>query len=35
MSITVNGKTIETDEEGYLLNMDDWDESTPHEKCPG
>ncbi|MFO7593072.1 MAG: TusE/DsrC/DsvC family sulfur relay protein [Pseudomonadota bacterium] len=28
MSITVNGKTIETDEEGYLLNMNDWDEST-------
>lgn len=26
MSINVNGKTIETDEEGYLLNPNDWDE---------
>ncbi len=28
MSLTVNGKTIETDEEGYLLNPDDWDEDV-------
>jgi len=24
MSIEVNGKTIETDEEGYLVNRADW-----------
>lgn len=24
MSIEINGKTIEIDEEGYLLNRDDW-----------
>ncbi len=28
MSLTVNGKTIATDEEGYLLNPDDWDEDV-------
>lgn len=28
MSLTVNGKTIETDEQGYLLNPDDWDEEV-------
>jgi len=27
MTIEVNGKTIETDEEGYLINPDDWDEN--------
>lgn len=26
--LNVNGKTIETDEEGYLLNPDDWDEDV-------
>ncbi|WP_456417881.1 TusE/DsrC/DsvC family sulfur relay protein [Thiolapillus sp.] len=26
--IQVNDKTIETDEEGYLLNPDDWDEAV-------
>jgi tRNA 2-thiouridine synthesizing protein E len=26
--LQVNGETIETDEEGYLLNPDDWDESV-------
>ncbi len=31
MSIEVNGKTIETDEEGYLLNPDDWDEEVAKE----
>lgn len=28
MSIEVNGKVIETDEEGYLLNLDDWNEEV-------
>jgi len=28
MSIEVNGKTIETDSEGYLLNQKDWDEDV-------
>lgn len=28
MAFTVNGKTIETDEEGYLLNPEDWDEAV-------
>ncbi len=28
MSIEVNGRTIETDNEGYLLNPDDWDEDV-------
>ncbi|WP_198266536.1 TusE/DsrC/DsvC family sulfur relay protein [sulfur-oxidizing endosymbiont of Gigantopelta aegis] len=28
MSIEVNGKTIATDEEGFLLNPDDWNEDT-------
>jgi TusE/DsrC/DsvC family sulfur relay protein len=28
MSITVGGRTIETDEEGYLLNPDDWSEEV-------
>lgn len=28
MSIEVNGKHIETDTEGYLLNPDDWDEEV-------
>lgn len=28
MPLTVNGKTIATDEEGYLLNPDDWDEDV-------
>ena len=26
--LEVNGKKIETDEEGYLLNPDDWDENV-------
>ncbi|OUD14092.1 TusE/DsrC/DsvC family sulfur relay protein [Thioflexithrix psekupsensis] len=25
MAIEVNGKTVETDEEGYLTNLNDWD----------
>jgi tRNA 2-thiouridine synthesizing protein E len=28
MSLQVNGKLIETDEEGYLLNRDDWNEAV-------
>jgi tRNA 2-thiouridine synthesizing protein E len=31
MSITVQGKVIETDEEGYLLNPDDWTEKVAEE----
>lgn len=26
MSIEIHGKTVETDEEGYILNLADWDE---------
>ena len=28
MAIEVNGKTIETDGHGYLVNLDDWDKSV-------
>lgn len=28
MNIEVNGKKIKTDEEGYLLNLDDWNEEV-------
>ena len=28
MSIEVHGKIIETDEEGYLINLDDWNEDV-------
>ena len=28
MSIEVNGKNIETDEEGYLLNLEDWNDEV-------
>ena len=28
MSITVQGKLVETDEEGYLLNRDDWSDEV-------
>ncbi|MCI1193026.1 TusE/DsrC/DsvC family sulfur relay protein [Calidifontimicrobium sp. SYSU G02091] len=28
MSIEVNGHTIETDEEGYLVNLSDWNEDV-------
>ncbi|NWG73822.1 MAG: TusE/DsrC/DsvC family sulfur relay protein [Rubrivivax sp.] len=28
MSIEVNGQTIETDEEGYLVNLSDWSEDV-------
>ena len=28
MAIEVNGKSYETDEEGYLVNLADWDEEV-------
>ena len=28
MALEVDGKTIETDEEGYLVNLSDWDENV-------
>ncbi len=28
MAYEVNGKTIEANEKGYLLNVDDWDEDV-------
>jgi TusE/DsrC/DsvC family sulfur relay protein len=28
MAIEVNGKSIETDEEGYIINLADWDEDV-------
>ncbi len=28
MAIEINGKTIETDEEGYLVNLADWSENV-------
>lgn len=28
MAIEVNGKTIETDEEGYLVNLNEWNEEA-------
>ncbi len=28
MAIEVNGKSLETDEEGYLINLSDWDEDV-------
>jgi tRNA 2-thiouridine synthesizing protein E len=28
MPIEVNGRTLETDEEGYLVNLSDWDEEV-------
>ena len=31
MTIEVNGKTIETDEEGYLTNREDWSEDVAKE----
>jgi tRNA 2-thiouridine synthesizing protein E len=31
MSIEVNGKSIETDEEGYILNLGDWNEEIAGE----
>ena len=31
MSIEVNGKSIETDEEGYIVNLSDWDEDIANE----
>ena len=28
MTIEVNGKTLETDEEGYLANLNDWEKEV-------
>jgi TusE/DsrC/DsvC family sulfur relay protein len=28
MTLTVNGKTLETDQEGYLLDRNDWDQEV-------
>jgi TusE/DsrC/DsvC family sulfur relay protein len=35
MPIEVNGKTIETDEEGYLVNLSDWDEDVAAKLAEG
>jgi len=31
MAITVSGKSLETDEEGYLVNLSDWSEDVANE----
>jgi tRNA 2-thiouridine synthesizing protein E len=31
MAITVGGKNLETDEEGYLVNLSDWSEEVANE----
>lgn len=31
MALEVNGKTLATDEEGYLVNLADWDETVAQE----
>lgn len=31
MTLEVNGKTLATDEEGYLVNLADWDEAVAQE----
>jgi tRNA 2-thiouridine synthesizing protein E len=31
MALEVGGKTVETDEEGYLVNLADWDEDIANE----
>ena len=33
-SIEVNGKTYETDEEGYLVNLADWNEDVGNATSP-
>ena len=35
MGIEVNGNTIETDEEGYLVNLADWTEDIANEIAKG
>ena len=35
MSIEVGGKTLETDEEGYLVNLSDWTEDVANEIAKG
>ena len=32
MTIEVNGKTLETDEEGYLANLNDWEKDVAELK---
>jgi dissimilatory sulfite reductase related protein len=31
MAITIDGKSLETDEEGYLVNLSDWNEHVANE----
>jgi dissimilatory sulfite reductase related protein len=31
MALEVNGKVLETDEEGYLINLSDWDEDVAQD----
>ena len=31
MALELGGKTLETDEEGYLLNLDDWTKEVADE----
>ena len=35
MPIEVNGNSIETDEEGYLVNLSDWSEDVANEIAKG
>jgi sulfur relay (sulfurtransferase) DsrC/TusE family protein len=35
MSIEVNGKTIQTDEEGFLVNLADWSENVASANADG
>ena len=28
MTVVVNGKTVETDKNGYMVNLDDWNEEV-------
>ena len=35
MAIEVNGKSYETDEEGYLVNLSEWDEDVGMELAKG
>ena len=34
MGIDINGKTYETDEEGYLINLAEWDEAMSPTSSP-
>ncbi len=35
MAVNVNGKSLETDEEGYLLDPSEWDEGVAHKIAEG